>query len=119
VRHHLLERRVGDKEIVDLARVGGIGAAQLQRRGRAVGFGVARIGCEAGNDPIGGADDRIETLKGVVAVEQGIGARQVLQVDLGVVEATAPGQRELRGDIEGVRRVHAHIGVVGGEIVRG
>ena len=70
VRHHLLERRIGDQEIVDHAGRGGAGTAELQRRRRAVGLRKARIGGEVRGDFVGGADHRIEMLEMIAAVEQ-------------------------------------------------
>jgi hypothetical protein len=118
VRHHLLERRIGDQEVVDLAGNGGIGAAEFERRRRAVGFGIASIGGDVRRDPVGQADHRIEALKIVLAREQRIDSGLVLQIDLGVVEAPAGGEGELLGDIERIGRVDADIGVVGGDVRR-
>ena len=60
MRHHLLERRIGDQEIVDHAGCGGAGTAELQWRRGAVGFGIAPIGGDVRGDLVGRADHRIE-----------------------------------------------------------
>ena len=69
VGNHLLQRRIGDKERCDDAGMRRIGAAQFQRRGRAVGFGIAGIGRYRRRDLVGGADDRVEAAERLVAVE--------------------------------------------------
>ena len=46
--HHLLQRRIGDQECRDDAGMRRIGAAEFQRRRRAVGFGIAGIGGQSG-----------------------------------------------------------------------
>ena len=71
VGNHLLQRRIGDQESRDDAGMRRIGAAQFQRRRRAVGFGIAGIGRHRRRDLVGGADDRIEAVEGLVAVEGG------------------------------------------------
>ncbi len=42
--HHLIQRRIGDKERGNDAGMGGIGASQFQRGGRAVRLRIAGIG---------------------------------------------------------------------------
>ena len=103
MRHHLLERRIGDQEGRDDAGMRRIGAAELKRGRRAVGFRIAGVGGQPGGDLVGGADDRIETIIGVVAVEQA--AELVLQDNVRVVESAAGGDRESLGDVERVERV--------------
>jgi hypothetical protein len=113
VRHHLLQRRICDQEVVDLARRRRAGATELKRSWRTIGLRIARIGRDVGRDPIGRADHRIEALEIIVAGELRIEPGLVLHVDLGVVEAATRSQSELRSDVEGVGRVEAEIGILG------
>jgi len=68
-RHDLFQRWIGDEKCCDDAGMRRIGAAQLQRGWRAVSFRIARIGRQFGNDFIGTANDWIETVKRLIAVE--------------------------------------------------
>jgi len=88
-----------------------IGAAQFQRRGRAVGFGIAGIGRYRRRDLVGGADDRVEAAERLVAVEGC--AYLIFKRDLREIEPPAPGDRESIGDVECVERVKAGI-LIGG-----
>ena len=88
-----------------------IGTAQFQRRRRAIGLGIAGIGGQFRRDLVGAADDRIEAVERLVAVERG--ADLVLQRDPRVIEPAAPGDRERIGDVERVERVNPAV-LVGG-----
>ena len=67
---HLLERRIGDQEIVEQTGPRRIGASELGRRRRAVRLGIAGIGAELRRDLVGCADDRIEAAELVLPLSE-------------------------------------------------
>ena len=107
---HLLEFRVRTQKIVDDAGVVGVGAAELERRRRAIGHRVARIEVDVGRDLVGEADRRIEVEEARVAVEKS--AVRAVETDPGVIEARAGGHRQAVGRAERIERVEPGIGVV-------
>ena len=109
--NHLLQRRIGDEERRDDAGMRRIGAAQLQGRRRAVGFGIAGIGRQAGGDLVGAADNRVEPRVGILAVQRS--ADLILQIDIGDIEAAAASERERAGDVERVERIKPAV-LIGG-----
>ena len=118
VRHHLLERRIGDQEIIDLTGVRWVRASKLERRRRAVRFRIARIGRDVRSDLVGRPDHRVEPRVLVAAVEQGVQAGLVLQLDLGQVVTATCRDRELRCHVERVGRIDAQISVNGQQVGR-
>ena len=107
----LFQRGIGDQEGRDNAGMRRIGAAQFQRRRRAIGFGIAGVGGQSGIDLVGAADDRIEAVEGLVAVERA--ADLILQRDAGDIEPAAAGDREGVGDVERVERIKPGV-LIGG-----
>ena len=55
MRHHLAQRRVGDKGVGHPAGLGGVGTAQFSGGRHPVGFAVGRIGDDAATKAAGGA----------------------------------------------------------------
>src|SRR5215470_2966491 len=87
VRHHLLEGRISDQEVVDHARSRRAGASEFERGRSAVCLRIAGVGREGWGQFVGKADDRVETLKLIVAVKFWGLSCLIGQVDLGIVEA--------------------------------
>ena len=113
VRHHLLQRRIGNEEGRDDAGTSRIGAAELERCRRTVGLGVAGIGGQLRRDPVGASDHRVEAVIGIIAVQ--LAADLVLQLDPRIVEAAAGGDRKRLGHVEGVDRVDPGILIDGAQ----
>ncbi len=88
-----------------------IGAAEFERRRRAIGFRIAGIGRQLRCDLVGAADDRIETVEGLLAVERG--ADLVFERDPGIVETAAARDRERVRHVKGIERIDPAI-LVGG-----
>jgi hypothetical protein len=107
MRHDLFQRRIGNQKGGDDAGHRRVGAAKFKRGRRAIGLRVARIGGQPGRDLVGAADDRIEAVVSVTAVE--LGTDLVLQGNARIIETTTRGDREGLGDVECIERVKSGI----------
>ena len=88
-----------------------VGAAKFERGWRAIGFRIPCIGRQFGNDLVGAADDRIETVKRFIPVEGA--ANLVLEPDAGGVEPAACRDRECIRDIEGIKSIKPGVPIGG------
>src|SRR5262245_2487341 len=87
--HDLLQWRVGNQESIKQAGPCRIGAAQLRWRGCAVRLRISGVGRYLGYDLVSRADNGIEALKVIGAIQRG--ADLVFELDVGNVEPTAGG----------------------------
>src|SRR6266446_10532340 len=88
-----------------------VGAAEFERGWRAVGLGITGIGRQSGSELIGAANDRIETVKCLIAVE---GAPNlILEGNARVVEPAAPRDRECICDIKCIECIKAAVPIGG------
>ena len=102
-RDHLRQIRVGGEGVGQGAWVGGVGAAKLDRGGRAVAFVVAAVERQRGAQLPAQPERRVYALVGEVAVE--VGRRRVEAVDVdhaGVVVARRGAQVQRGGEGDGV-----------------
>ena len=85
--------RVGHQGAVDQARPQWIGAGELKRRRRAIGLCEIAVKCQVRRELVGRPNHRIKMGVGVIAVERGVIAEFVCQIDLGEVEAPTGSDR--------------------------
>ncbi len=95
-RQHLLQRRIGQEAVRQLAGRQRVGAGELDGRRRAHAFVVARITGECSRRIPVGTDGRAEAAERVIAVEARCLAALVADVDGRVVEAPGSRHRPLR-----------------------
>ena len=112
-RYHFLERRIGQKIVRQLARRVRIGAGQLDRRRRTHAFVIRRVRGQVWRRIEIQADGRIESRKGIVAIELRRRARAVLDVDTRQVVAAGKRQCPLLCERPGVGAEDAIVLVAG------
>ena len=88
-----------------------IGAAELERRRRAVGFRVVGVNRDVRGDLVGRTGHRVEALELVAAVEERILAGLVLEIELRKIEPAACRNRQPVRYIESIGGVQPRVGI--------
>ena len=109
LRDDRIERRVGEERVRQRARRGRIGAGELDRRGNAHALVVVDVRRQRGHRLECRADRRVEPAEPVVSVERRIGPRQIPDVHLGPVVASAQRNVEPRGGRQRVGEIESPV----------
>ena len=106
-RHHVLQRRIGQEGVGQVARRVFVGTGQLHRRGRAAGLGQVAVHDQPVVPAPCEAQCRIDATIAVIAVEFRREAAAIAEGNARVVVARRSGQRQAPRDVERIGGIQA------------
>src|SRR4029453_3785864 len=115
-RDDRVERRIGDEGVGEPAGRVGSGARELGRCGGTKPLAEVEERRQGGERLVRDSHRRAHVVERMIAVEIGIHARAVADLDAHVLEAPGDRDAELRNDLEGVGQVDADVLLSGGDV---